>query len=314
MRFFSKAKKEKDAWLVFAPLPQGMALATMRRQGASTPVLLGCVEAGLEGQGAEETLARAARSRNAARFRCSTLLAPSDYQLLTLEAPNVPQDELKTAVRWRMKDMLDFHVDDATFDVMAIPVERASGRTPSMFVVAARNSVIRQRQELFFGAGIDLEVIDIPETAQRNVSALLEQDGRGLALLSLGPQGGLLTVTYLGELYLARRIDVTPALLEEGDADRRHAALDRLMLEVQRSLDHFERQFGFVSISRMVLAPGCGESLLNYLSSNMYMPVVQCKLEEVIDLSGVPELLDSAQQAHYFFALGAALRQEVIVP
>lgn len=314
MRFFSKAKKEKDAWMVFAPMPQGMALATIRRHGASTPVLLGCVEAALEGQAAEESLARAARSRNAARFRCSTLLSPSDYQLLTLEAPNVPQDELKTAVRWRMKDMLDFHVDDATFDVMAIPVERSSGRTPSMFVVAARNSVIRQRQELFFGAGIDLEVIDIPETAQRNISALLEQDGRGLAMLSIGAQGGLLTVTYQGELYLARRIDITPAVLEEADADRRHAALDRLMLEVQRSLDHFERQFGFVSISRMVLAPGCGESLLNYLSSNMYMPVVQCNLAEVIDLSGVPELLDSAQQAHYFFALGAALRQEVIAP
>jgi len=314
MRFFSKAKKEKDAWLVFAPMPQGMALTTIRRHGAGTPVVLGCVGAGLEGQGAQDALARAARSRNAERFRCSTLLEPSDYQLLTLEAPNVPQDELKTAVRWRMKDMLDFHVDDATFDVMAIPVERASGRTPSMFVVAARNSIIRQRQELFFGAGINLEVIDIPETAQRNVSALLEEDGRGLAMLSIGAHGGLLTVTYQGELYLARRIDVTPALLDEGDADRRHAALDRLMLEIQRSLDHFERQFGFVSISRMALAPGCGESLLNYLSSNMYMPVVQCNLAEVIDLSAVPELQDSARQAHYFFALGAALRQEVIAP
>jgi MSHA biogenesis protein MshI len=286
----------------------------MRRQGAGTPVLLACVDAALEGGEAADALARAARSRNAARYRCSTLLSSSEYQLLTVEAPNVPQDELKTAVRWRMKDMLDFHVDDATFDVMAIPVERASGRTPSMFVVAARNSVVRQRQELFFGAGIALEVIDIPETAQRNVSALMEQDGRGLAMLSIGPQGGLLTVTYQGELYLARRIDVTPEMLDDGDADRRHAALDRMMLEVQRSLDHFERQFSFVSIARMVLAPGSSASLLSYLSSNMYLPVHQCDLAEVIDLSGVPELLDSAQQAHYFFALGAALRQEVSAP
>jgi MSHA biogenesis protein MshI len=314
MGFFARAKKEKDAWMVFAPTAKGMALATMRRQGAGTPVLLACVDAALEGGEAADALARAARSRNAARYRCSTLLSSSEYQLLTVEAPNVPQDELKTAVRWRMKDMLDFHVDDATFDVMAIPVERASGRTPSMFVVAARNSVVRQRQELFFGAGIALEVIDIPETAQRNVSALMEQDGRGLAMLSIGPQGGLLTVTYQGELYLARRIDVTPEMLDDGDADRRHAALDRMMLEVQRSLDHFERQFSFVSIARMVLAPGSSASLLSYLSSNMYLPVHQCDLAEVIDLSGVPELLDSAQQAHYFFALGAALRQEVSAP
>ena len=91
MRFFSKAKKEKDAWLVFAPMPQGMALTTIRRHGAGTPVLLGCVEAGLEGQGAQDALARAARSRNAERFRCSTLLEPSDYKLLTLGPPTFPR-------------------------------------------------------------------------------------------------------------------------------------------------------------------------------------------------------------------------------
>lgn len=314
MRLFSKAKKEKDAWMVFAPTAQGMALATMRRQGAATPVLLGCAEVALQSEGGQEALARAARARNAMRYRCSTLLSPSEYQMLTVEAPNVPQEELKTAVRWRMKDMLDFHVDDATFDIMSIPVERASGRTPSMFVVAARNSVVRQRQERFFDAGVALEVIDIPENAQRNVSALLEEDGRGLGMLSVGPQGGLLTVTYLGELYLARRIDVTTELLEDQDADRRHATLDRLMLEVQRSLDHFERQFSFISIARMVLAPGSNEALLSYLSSNMYMPVVQTNLADVIDLSAVPELLDPAQQAYYFFALGAALRQELVTP
>src|SRR5438067_7603301 len=46
-------------------------------------------------------------------------------------------------------------------------------------------------------------------SAQRNISALLEPEGRGVAMLSFDADGGLLTVTFKAELYLARRIDVT---------------------------------------------------------------------------------------------------------
>ena len=45
--------------------------------------------------------------------------------MLSLEAPAVPREELKTAVGWRLKDMLDFHIDDATIDVLAIPGAQA---------------------------------------------------------------------------------------------------------------------------------------------------------------------------------------------
>ena len=40
---------------------------------------------------------------------------------------------------------------------------------------------------------IPLEVVDVPELAQRNLAHLLELEGRGLALLALDERGGLLT-------------------------------------------------------------------------------------------------------------------------
>lgn len=51
----------------------------------------------------------------------TTLLAPGEYQMLLVDAPNVPANELKTAVRWKIKDGLSFHIDDATVDVLQIP-------------------------------------------------------------------------------------------------------------------------------------------------------------------------------------------------
>jgi MSHA biogenesis protein MshI len=86
----------------------------------------------------------------AASYHCGTMLSGGEYQMLMVDAPNVPQDELKTAVRWRLKDMLDFHVDDATIDVLDIPIDSsAASRGHSMFAIAARNALIQSRQELF---------------------------------------------------------------------------------------------------------------------------------------------------------------------
>jgi MSHA biogenesis protein MshI len=230
-----------------------------------------------------------------------------------VDAPNVPADELKTAIRWRLKDMLDFHVDDATIDVLDVPVDKdAPVRTHSMYAVAARNQVIEQRQTIFEKSKIPLQVIDIPEMAQRNISALLEQEGRGMALLSFDALGGLLTVTFAGELYLARRIDVTLQQLQQVEGEQKNACYERVTLELQRSLDHFDRQYRFIALSKLMLSPleEVGTGLQEYLAANLYVPVEMLTLETAMDISKVPELKHLENQQRYFLTLGAALRHE----
>ena len=254
-----------------------------------------------------------AKDMHAERHACTTLLAANEYQLLSVEAPNVPPDELKTAIRWRLKDMLDFHVDDATIDVLDVPLEPgAPTRNHSMYVVAARNQLIAQRQALFGGARIPLSVIDVPEMAQRNISALLEPDGRGIVLLSFGAEGGLLTVTYGGELYLSRRIDVRLEQLAEPDVGQRTACHEHITLELQRSLDHCDRQYHFITLAKVMLAPleAGGAALHEYLAANLYLPVEVLDLASVFDFSAVGELSEAARQQQYFLTLGAALRHE----
>jgi MSHA biogenesis protein MshI len=211
--------------------------------------------------------------------------------------------------------MLDFHVDDATIDVLLIPPDKnaAARAAHTMFAVAARNSVIAQRQGLFAGARIGLAVIDIPEMAQRNISAMVEPAGRGVAMLSFGEDGGLLTATFGGELYLSRRIDVTLAQLLDADRGRKTASFDKITLEVQRSLDHFERQFHFITLASLVLAPTGASGLQEYLASHLYTPVSTMDLADVLDLEAAPQLADAAAQQRFFVALGAALRHEETV-
>ncbi|MGV3741839.1 MAG: type IV pilus biogenesis protein PilM [Burkholderiaceae bacterium] len=260
-------------------------------------------------------MANLGKDLHADNFNCSNLLESGEYQLLSVDAPNVPKQELKTAIRWKLKDMLDYHIDDATFDVLDIPVDKEAGsRNHSMFAVAARNQLIRDRQALFEEAKLPLSVIDIPEMAQRNIAALAEPPGRGIGLLSFDASGGLLTVTFGGELYLSRRLDVSLPQLSTADDAQREALYERITLELQRSFDHFDRQYRHIALAKLLLFPmgASGTALQTHLAANLYFPVEMLSLTEVVDISRVPELTRLESQQKYFLTLGAALRQEAV--
>jgi MSHA biogenesis protein MshI len=313
MRFFSRQNKS-GAWLALVLQRDGIVAASVTRQRDARPaVTLATFFPGALDADALEKVGKDAASAN---YRCTTVLAGGDYQLMTVEAPNVALDERKAAMRWKLKDILDFPVDDATFDIFDIPLDPGAATRPqqSVFAVAARNSIVRARQQLFDAARVKLDAIDIPEMAQRNISALVEPDGRAVAMLAFSEDGGLLTVSWRGELYLSRRIDVTLAQLLDPDHERKLGSFDKITLELQRSLDNFERQFSFVSVAKLVLAPTGATGLDAYLTSNLYTRVETLDLGTVFDLGEAPALADAALQQRFFVPLGAALRMEASAP
>ncbi len=241
----------------------------------------------------------------------TTLLSDSEYQIMMVDAPKVPVDELKTAVRWKIKDSLDYHIDDATVDVLQIPVNKyGSERAQSLYAIAASNETIRKRIELFEKARIDLSVIDIPEMAQRNIAALYEMEGRALAMLAFGDEGGLFTITSDGELFLARRLDITWGQLQDADENLQKQYLDRVELEVQRSLDYFDRQFQHIPVSRMLLSAPRSLGQDKLLTDSLGLSVEMLDIGQAMDIAAVPELSDSEFASYALPALGAALRQE----
>lgn len=312
MRLFSKPKKT-NGWMAFSFRENAVCITTVTRPPSGMPSIEFAEIFQSPGSIDSALLEKTVRDLPVAQHQCTTLLSADEYQLLSLDAPNVPPDELKTAVRWRLKDMLDYHVDDATIDVLNVPVDKnAPVRTRSMFAVAARNQVIERRQGLFADARVALNVIDIPEMAQRNVSSMLEPEGRGLAMLSFHADGGLLTICYGGELYLSRRIDVGLSQIAQSDTEQLTACYDRITLELQRSLDHFDRQYHFITIAKLMLAPvgPSAEGLQQHLATNLYLPVETLNLESLLDMSRAPALRAPEAQQRYFMTIGAALRHE----
>lgn len=255
-------------------------------------------------------LQKLGQDMNLGQYQCAALLKSGEYQLLLVEAPNVPKDELKSAIRWRIKDMIDYHIDDATVDVLDIPPEDAgSGRNHMMYAVAARSELIQTCVRAFGDARIPLSAIDIHETAQRNIAALYETEDRGVALAYFAQDWGLLTVNYRGELYLARRLDLGLQQLSAESARQEGGALERVAVEIQRTLDHFERQFRSIPVAKVLIGPMPEDvSLGDFLRARLGLDSRQINLKDVLAFDG--EGPDAATQWRLFHHFGAALRHE----
>jgi MSHA biogenesis protein MshI len=243
---------------------------------------------------------------------CVTLMDDDGYQFTQFDAPPVPREERREALRWSLRETVDYPVETASLSVLDIPGKGLpEGRAAGVLVVSADERAVRARAAPFEEAGVPLQAIDVPELAQRNIAALLEDQNRGLMLMHLGENGGLLTLTYQGELVFARRSDVSARKILESDPEQSVRIRERLVLGVQRSLDNIDRQHSHISVSRVVLStyPHV-EGLARELAKNIYVPVQELDLATVIDFPNVPQLRDPVFQSRNLLAIGAALRGE----
>ncbi|MCL7945997.1 PilN domain-containing protein [Marinobacter sp. ATCH36] len=176
----------------------------------------------------------------------TTLILPLEqYQVFQLERPEgIDESELGDALKWKLKDFLDFNPSDAVSDVFPFPEDASRGRGNLENVVAARKSLVSELMALVEDCGLTLASIDIAELALRNLVPRIDPDRRGAALVHMRERFGQMIVCKDETLYLSRRLDVTSDDLR--DASSQENAVQSLALEMQRSLDYYESQLGQV--------------------------------------------------------------------
>jgi MSHA biogenesis protein MshI len=303
---FSFTKKQKgDRLSAVVPGAAGTACATIRNPGSDQPELeQGGLYTPNPGQPQAEHLQQLAHRLNLGGHNITTLLPIGDYQLMMVEAPEVPPTELKAAVRWRIRDLIDFHIDDAVLDVFDAPPSGARGVQESIYVVVTRASTIKSLIEPFETAGLEPGIIDIPELAMRNLAARLAADKEGVALLHFEADHVLVTLTRDATLYLARSMDFGYRQLQETPE-----LADRLALELQRSMDYYDRHFQQAPISSVALCPlpVALPELATRLEAQTGLSVQSV---EIADIVKVGDGVDTDQLAECALAIGAALRSE----
>lgn len=315
LNFLRSGVAQTADWSAVCLFPDRIDVARVTRSG-ERPVVRAMESYARSGPDVD-ALKRIGKKYGLGRARCTTLLAGSDYQTLQLEQPATlgPDGSLRDALKDRVGESIDQPIAHVGYDAVTIPTQaQAPGRAQNAYVVIAGNAALAPRVQMFHAANVALRAIDIPEMAQRNVAALCEQKDRALAFLVFNQQEGLLTFTCNGELYMARRVDVGLKDFVIDDLDRRSSVYDRIGLEVQRSLDNFDRQYGFLPLARLLIGPQPEAApLQGFLRDYLGIKVETLDLADVLDFPAVPELRKPERQAQCLLSIGAALRDESAV-
>lgn len=232
------------------------------------------------------------------------MLRPEQYQILQIEAPAVAPEELRTAARWQIRDMVNLHMDDLTLDVMRVGDDKVRA-TGHLFVVAASNALIREVMGIGQALRCTVNVIDIQDMAQRNLqSAWARRNGdlqrAHAALVLTDDSQALLTISANEELFYTRRIELGAGFMQAGwgqgavperpveselalvDAAQSGLAVpagdtdrtQRVVVEVQRSLDLWDRTWPMLVLDRIsVYAGERSEELARWLGQELGQPV-----------------------------------------
>jgi len=283
---------------------EGVAAARVSAGPGRKPRLERCV---YEPRDEQDPFGRVASRLAGRRAATVSVLDPSAYHLLLVEAPDVPPEELRAAVRWRIKDLIDFHVDDAVIDVFEMPRHARGGTTRMMYAVTAKAELVKQQIEQIESAGLKLDVIDIPELTLRNVATLLEAEDRGTAFLYLADRRSTLLLVRQGVLYLTRHVETGAATLADAGEMRREL-IAGLALETRRSLDYFESHYEQTSIPQLYVC-GLESADQAQLGQELSITVREVDLATLFD---TVEDLSPQLQRLCLPAVGAALRHDPV--
>ncbi|MES2821877.1 MAG: MSHA biogenesis protein MshI [Pseudomonadota bacterium] len=232
------------------------------------------------------------------------LLHPATYQMHLLDCPEVPAEELRDAMRWRVKESIGEPLDQVVIDAFALPDDAYRGRSRMAYCAVLGKAAMVSMGAMIGQAGLNLASIDVTEMALRNLGLQAGAEGMNVALLRLRSSGGLICVQHGAELYMARRI--------EHGLERAGEDFASVTLEIQRSLDYFESQLGKGYINRLLVLPMKreGVAVLEALAGGLAVKLQALDLRELF--SGQPAAeLEPQQQAYCMTAVGAALRQDV---
>lgn len=248
------------------------------------------------------------------------VLDPQQFQFMLVEAPQVQDSELNDALRWKVKDMMEYKPGEAVIDSFSIPGQRERGRQPMAYVVSTTTTTVKEYADSIDETDLILKSIDIPAMVMRNVACHLPEDEAGVAFVHMTEYSGVVTVTRQGVLYLARELDVgfknfdlshndnvDTGLELDGMPPATQNTLDTIILEVQRSLDYYESHFAQPPVQNLVIAPTPEiiPGMIDYIASQLGIMVREIDLNKLLNLQ---KKLERDMQAYCLPVIGAALR------
>lgn len=216
---------------------------------------------------------------------CSVVLPTGSYQILLVESPPVPAEELASALRWKVKDLVNLPLEQAVIDGFLLPDDAFRGRQKMAYTVAADRVALQGLVDELKESGLDVDRVLIPELVMAQAVNELLHDENTEIVLVIGRKAGFLCAFAEGSIYLARNVGICEETLEQlqGQGERAEALLENFLLELQRSRDYFESQMGKGVVGRILVVPTEHDSstLCEVVSERMRLSVEVIDAEQI---------------------------------
>lgn len=224
-----------------------------------------------------------------------------------LQLPKMPKDEIREAVRWEAKKVIQQTLDEVVLDYLIVgeTEERDLKRYEILLIVADRASILNQLEALKpFRSQI--VAMDVNPTALINtVKANYARDlGDNLAFVDIGSHKMDINICKNGVLRFYRNVQmggeaITRVLMQskqvdfeeaeqikrqvdlltpsEGEGENVRTEVDRMILETQRSMDYYRAQFREGGVRKIILMggtalmPGFREYFASYFDSEVVL-------------------------------------------
>ena len=255
----------------------------------------------------EQLLCHYVKQNNLQKLSCNVVLPQGHYQLLLVDAPEVPDAEMRSALRWKIKDLISTPLEDCIIDFFRLPDDGAHLRKKMVYAVIVDTVRLKAIIDLIKKSDLQLKAIDVSDLVMRNLATNLidpKFDGRGVAIARLRQGRGGVGLFKKGNLYLSRQFDLDygAGLLEDLPADI-------LTLELQRSLDYYERQMGQAAPSVVYI---CGDGVTEDKITDSLRASLASSIQylDVGAVVGLPADVDLLMLQKCLGAIGGSLRTE----
>jgi len=251
--------------------PRSCRMVCLQNNEEQIPVVQGAVALALP-ESEEESIRmvrQCLETRGWTGLRAALSLEDPHLHLRRLELPKMPEEDLREAIRWQMRDIAEGSIED--YVIQRSILEEVASELPRLIVLG----FAMKRDSRAVEAGLDPVFMEpLPVAFASAIERLYRTDnGEWRAGLWVGETSSTLIVVGRGKLHFVKTL---PAF-EEG-------SLGKAAVEVQNALDAFFILYKADKVERIFLAQGPKPmaGLAEYLTKNVGIPT-----ESFNPLSGI---------------------------
>ena len=235
--------------------------------------------------------------------QCQIILSPNSYQLLLMDALDVPESEMAKALRWQLKGLIDYPLNDIAVDAFIVPPHGAGSRRKKVFAAVTLQSALLNKIELLESSMLNVSSVSIAELALSQILLRITTAADSpVIVISYDEEICQLHVYNQGSLFLFRGLSISKSIIHPNSP-----ASQDMLLEIQRSIDYCLMELKLPEPKTIFFTPSFYEAIDLFT-------FLQAELEKNVQLLDVNSLFNSEPiasevMAHSFYAIGGALMQ-----